>query len=75
MCEDPDYPVNFSECLDLQREGGSVEANCPKCNKNTEFVSHHYFKTCPKYLLMVPNRFVIKNFMQRKLNAIIKMPE
>lgn len=24
---------------------------------------------------MVPNRFVIKNFMQRKLNAIINMPE
>ncbi len=25
--------------------------------------------------MLIPNRFIIKNFMQRKLNAIINMPE
>lgn len=57
------------------RGGDSVEVKCSHCGKNTEFISHHLFKTTPKYLLMIPNRFVIKNFMQRKLNAIINMPE
>lgn len=75
MCEDPDYPLDFSECLNILRAGDSVEANCSNCKKNTEFISHQLFKTTPKYLLLVPNRFIIKNFVQKKLNAIIKMPE
>jgi ubiquitin carboxyl-terminal hydrolase 5/13 len=75
LCEDPDYPLDFSECLNILRAGDSVEVKCPACAKNTEFISHHYFKSTPKYLMLIPNRFIIKNFMQRKLNAIINMPE
>lgn len=74
MCEEPDYPVDFEQCLSIMRCGDSLEADCPRCGKS-EFLSHRFFKSTPKYLLLVPNRFVIKNFMERKLNAIIAMPE
>ena len=35
MCEDPDYPLDFSECLNIMRAGDSVDVKCPKCGKNT----------------------------------------
>ena len=54
--------------------GDSREAMCPKCQINTEFLSHNYFKTTPKYLLMIPNRFYIEGNAFKKLNAIINMP-
>ena len=55
--------------------GDSREVMCSNCNQNTEFISRTYFKTTPKYLMMIPNRFYIDGLMQKKLNAMIAMPE
>lgn len=35
LCEDPDYPLEFGQCLNIMRAGDSVEVKCPKCAKNT----------------------------------------
>lgn len=55
------------------RHGDIVEANCPKCKKLSMFRSLNLFKTTPKYLIAVANRFVMDNWSAKKLNAIIKM--
>lgn len=48
-----------------------MEANCPKCKKQCAFKSIHLFKTTPKYLVAVANRFVMDNWSAKKLNANI----
>lgn len=72
--EDPEYPLPFDECLNIYRAGDSIEAKCPKCEQNTEFICHQYMKSSPKYLLMIPNRFYIDNWVPKKKNALLKMP-
>ena len=57
----------------MMRQGDVVEANCPKCKKLSMFRSLHLFKTTPKYLIAVANRFVMDNWSAKKLNALIHM--
>ena len=49
--------------------------NCPKCKDQKVFLSRHYFKTTPKYLLAVPNRFILEKWVPKKLNALIQIHE
>ena len=57
------------------RAGDSVGVKCQNCNKNTEFISHNYFKTTPKYLMAMANRFILEKWVPKKLNALLQMPE
>lgn len=57
------------------RYGDSVEAHCPNCKKTSLFRNLHLFKTTPKYLIAVANRFVMDNWSAKKLNALIQMNE
>jgi uncharacterized UBP type Zn finger protein len=52
-----------------------VSVKCQKCDKNTEFISQNYFKSTPKYLLAVANRFILEKWVPKKLNAILEIPE
>ena len=61
----------MEECLNIIKEGDHVSVNCPKCQSEKVFQSHHYFKTTPKYLLAIPNRFVLEKWVPKKLNALI----
>jgi len=49
----------MDECLGLLKQGDAVVANCPKCKGEKVFVSKQFFKTTPKYLLAIPNRFIV----------------
>lgn len=49
--------------------------NCPRCKDQRVFLSRHYFKTTPKYLLAVPNRFILEKWVPKKLNALIQITE
>lgn len=53
------------------RAGDSVLTNCLKCNANKEFICHNYFKTTPKYLIALANRFVVEKWVPKKLNAVL----
>ena len=66
--------MSFEESLNILRAGDSIEVKCPKCKINTEFISHNLIKKTPKYLLMVPNRFYLENWVPKKKNALINMP-
>jgi uncharacterized UBP type Zn finger protein len=70
-CEEPEYNVKLEECLNFLRAGDSVSVKCQKCNKNTEFISHNYFKATPKYLMALANRFVLEKWVPKKLNALL----
>ena len=35
MCEDPEYPLDFGDCLTFLRNGDSRMAGCPKCGVDT----------------------------------------
>lgn len=48
---------------------------CPNCKDQKVFLSRHYFKTTPKYLLAVPNRFILEKWVPKKLNALIQINE
>ena len=52
-----------------------METFCPGCNQKSNFFKKEYFKTMPKYLLVAMNRFVLVNWVPKKLNALINMPE
>lgn len=67
--------MKFEDCLNLLQAGDNVSVKCSKCDKNTEFISHNYFKSTPKYLIAVANRFVLENWVPKKLNALIEIPE
>lgn len=73
LCEDPEYDVKLEECLDLLKQGEAVVANCPRCKDQRVFLSRHYFKSTPKYLLAIPNRFVLEKWVPKKLNALIHL--
>ena len=34
LCEEPDYPLDFKECISILQGGDSLQANCPKCGKS-----------------------------------------
>lgn len=70
-CEEPEYNVKLEECLNFLRAGDSVSVKCQKCNKNTEFISHNYFKATPKYLMALANRFILEKWVPKKLNALL----
>lgn len=53
--------------------GDVVQTHCPNCKKTTAFTSKHLFRSTPKYLFSVSNRFVLKNWVPFKLNALIKI--
>ena len=55
------------------RMGDSLYAFCDNCQTNQKFVSQNYFKTTPKYLLTVPNRFVLEKWVPKKLNALLEI--
>ena len=55
------------------KEGDAVQANCPKCAKLMTFRSIPLLKTTPKYLIAVADRFVVENWVPKKLNALIKI--
>lgn len=61
----------MQDCLNILKAGEAVSVNCPKCKSEQIFLSRHYFKTTPKYLLAVPNRFVLEKWVPKKLNALI----
>ena len=75
MCEDPEYEVNMNDCINMLKQGDIVSVNCPKCKGQTIFSSRNYFKTTPKYLLAVPNRFVLQNWVPKKLNALLDVKQ
>ena len=51
-----------------------MDLDCPNCGKNKEFVKLEYLKSTPKYLLVAMNRFVVVNWVPKKLNAMIDVP-
>ena len=61
--------------MNILKQGDAVSVNCPRCNSEKIFMSRNYFKTTPKYLLAVPNRFVLDNWVPKKLNALIDVQE
>lgn len=63
----------MSDCLDLMKQGEPVVVNCPKCQSQKVFISRNYFKTTPRYLLAVPNRFILEKWVPKKLNALIEV--
>ena len=71
--EEPEYPTTLEKCFQMMEEGDIVEANCPKCQKLSTFRSLNLFKTTPKYLIAVANRFVMDNWSAKKLNADIQV--
>jgi ubiquitin carboxyl-terminal hydrolase 5/13 len=75
LCEDPEYEVKFQQCLDILKQGDAVVVSCPKCKDQKVFLSRHYFQTTPKYLLAVPNRFILEKWVPKKLNALIQIHE
>ena len=74
-CEDPEYDLKFEECMNIAKQGDLVSVQCPKCKKECVFMSHNYFQTTPRYLLAVPNRFVVEKWVPKKLNALINVPQ
>lgn len=65
----------MENCLSALKQGDPVSVNCPKCHSEQIFISRHYFKSTPKYLLAVPNRFVLEKWVPKKLNALIDVKE
>ncbi len=50
--EEPEYHTTWDQCLHLFNSGEGITVFCPKCNKDTIFLSKFYFKTMPKYLIV-----------------------
>ena len=73
--QDPEYDVDFKKCLDSLKMGDAVSLNCPECKSEQVFTSKNYFKTTPRYLLSVANRFILDNWVPKKLNPIIQIDE
>lgn len=65
----------MNDCLNILRQGEPVSVNCPKCKGEKIFLSKNYFKTTPKYLIAVPNRFVLDNWVPKKLNALLDVKQ
>jgi len=63
----------MDDCLSSLKLGNPVVVNCPKCQAEKVFLSRDYFKTTPKYLLAIPNRFVLEKWVPKKLNALIQV--
>jgi uncharacterized UBP type Zn finger protein len=45
--------------LDIMKHGDPVVVNCSRCQGEKVFLSRNYFKTTPRYLLAIPNRFIL----------------
>jgi uncharacterized UBP type Zn finger protein len=75
MYEDPEYDVSMEDCLNILKQGDAVSVNCPRCKSEKIFLSRNYFRTTPKYLLAIPNRFVLDNWVPKKLNALIEVKQ
>ena len=75
LCEDPEYDVNMADCLNILKQGDPVSVNCPKCKSEKIFLSRNFFRTTPKYLIAVPNRFVLDNWVPKKLNALLDVKQ
>jgi ubiquitin carboxyl-terminal hydrolase 5/13 len=57
--------VKFESCLDnFQTE--FVSLNCPKCKSSSTFQKNMYFKTWPKYLIVVMSRILLDDWVPKK---------
>jgi len=60
--------VSLQSCLDGFFADQIIDdLNCPVCNKKQQFVQQKRFKTFPKYLVVVLQRFVFHNWVPKKL--------
>jgi len=73
--EEPEYPVKWEDCIKPLKYDSDYNVNCPKCKKNCVFLSRHYLKSTPKYLMIPINRFTLENWVPKKLNAVIDIPD
>jgi len=51
-----------------------VELNCSKC-KGKSFKKYNYMKSYPKYLIINVERLVLKDWVPKKSNALITLPD
>lgn len=62
--------VPLSACLDVFFADHALDGLfCAVCQKNSDFTENKRFKTFPKYLMVVLQRFVLDQWVPRKLEV------
>jgi len=68
-------PVSFEECLARYTEGEELEYGCPECKHKTVAKKTYSFVTFPQVLAVWMFRFVQENWVPKKLNIAVRVPE
>lgn len=71
---EPGTQVTLQDCLNTFFADYEVEGlKCPVCNKGTTHIVHKRFKTFPRHLVVVLQRFVMHNWVPRKLEVALQL--
>ncbi len=68
-------PVTFEDCLKDYTEGEDLEYACPECKHQTMAKKTYKFITFPQVLAVWMYRFVQENWVPKKLNIAVQVPE
>ena len=76
MCEvNAKIKVPFKVCLDALNQKIAVSLNCPVCKKESTFLKETKFLSFPDYLIVIAERFVMRDGMAKKIVALLEVPE
>jgi ubiquitin carboxyl-terminal hydrolase 5/13 len=66
--------VALQDCLNVFFADHEIDGlHCPVCNKNTTHRQTKRFKTFPRHLVVVLQRFVLDNWVPKKLEVLLQL--
>ena len=66
--------VPWQKLLSSFSDPENVEFNCPQCGCTTSASKSNHFKSFPKVLVLVVNRFVCPDWVPKKLQCAVEIP-
>lgn len=72
--DNPNLVVPWVSLLSAFSEPEVVEFRCPSCKANTSASKSYFFKTVPKVLVLLVNRFVCPDWVPKKLECGVEIP-
>ena len=70
----PELVVPWQKLLSSFSDPEFVEFNCPQCGCTTPASKSNHFKSFPKVLVLVVNRFVCPDWVPKKLQCAVEIP-
>ncbi|KAG9294738.1 hypothetical protein G9A89_008217 [Geosiphon pyriformis] len=67
--------LTFEQCLESFGADSMIEYKCPFCNRRTPALTNTRFVTFPQVLVIHMRRFEHENWVPRKINAPVLIPE